>query len=170
MIKYVRHSEIDRVKWDKTIYASPQGEVYAVCWFLDIVSPGWDALISGDYEIVFPLTKRKKFGFQYLFQPHFTQQLGIFSLKEILPNEIEKFLLAIPRQFRLIEIQLNAGNIFSTAKGFTVASRKTHLLDLSGEINSIRTGYSENLKRNLSDKIIFLLQLALIYKLKCLKF
>ena len=149
MIKYLRNSEIDKDKWDKCINRSPQGETYALSWYLDIVSPGWDALISDDYKIVFPLTKRKKFGFKYLHQPFFTQQLGLFSSQEVSEIDIENFLHTIPTQFRLIEIQLNAGNKISSVSGFKLSPRKTHLLNLSENIVTLRKNYSENLRRNL---------------------
>jgi hypothetical protein len=61
------------------IARSFNGIVYAYSWYLDIVSPGWDALVKDDYKSVMPLTWRKKYGIKYLYQPFFTQQLGVFS-------------------------------------------------------------------------------------------
>ncbi|MBK7430609.1 MAG: hypothetical protein IPI62_06680 [Bacteroidetes bacterium] len=80
MIKHLRHTEINKSKWDNTIKLSPEGIVYAASWYLDIVSPGWEALMDDDYKFIFPLCTRSKFGFSYLYQPHFTQQGGLFSI------------------------------------------------------------------------------------------
>ena len=148
MIRYFKHNDVDRNKWDALIDASPNGMVYAKSWFLDIVSPGWNALIGEDYKSVFPLTARKKFGISYLHQPFFTQQLGIFSDKEITSDMVENFLAAIPVWFQLVEIQLNHSNKISKSN-FSLSNRLTHHLDLGFPYETIHKKYSENLKRNL---------------------
>src|SRR5258708_37472695 len=109
MIKYLEHKSIDKKKWDDCIANSSNGMVYGSSWFLDIVSPGWNALIDDDYNAVMPLTWRKKYGFHYLHQPFFTQQLGIFSIEKKIPDRTaNEFLKAIPGRYRFIEIQLNS--------------------------------------------------------------
>lgn len=148
MIRYLRNSEIDPEKWDTAIDASYNGMVYAKSWYLDIVSPGWDALVENEYQAVFPLTSRKKYGISYLHQPFFTQQLGVFGRDILNTSSVEKFISAIPESFRLIEIQLNHENKISL-KDFKISERLTHLLDLNRPYEIILKTYSENLKRNL---------------------
>ena len=115
MIQFLEHKNIDKKKWDDCIQHASNGIVYANSWYLDIVSPGWNALIADDYSTVFPLTWKKKYGFYYLHQPFFTQQLGVFSnQKNITEKTIQEFLDAIPGQYRLIEIQLNTENRHSS--------------------------------------------------------
>ena len=147
MIKYLEHNEIDKTKWDDAIDASTDGMVYAKSWYLDIVSPGWQALMEDDYKGVFPLTARKKFGIHYLYQPFFTQQLGLFATS-ITPETVQRFLTSIPARFRLIEIQLHHSNKIS-ASDFTVLKRLTHHLPLAKPYDLLNKAYSENLKRNL---------------------
>ncbi len=123
--------------------------VYVYSWYLDIVSPGWNALIEEGYTYVFPLTWKKKYGIQYLYQPFFTQQLGIFSVEnKISEKKIREFLEAIPEQYRLVEIQLNSANT-SSQKNFKVSERITHHLELNNSYEEIYSSYSENLKRNI---------------------
>ncbi len=81
MIKYLKHHEVAKDKWDECIDKAFNGIIYAYSWYLDLVSPEWEALIEDDYSIVFPLTQRNKNNINYLFQPVFTQQLGVFSKK-----------------------------------------------------------------------------------------
>src|SRR5437016_14568872 len=101
MIRYFQHHQIDKKKWDDSIRRSVNGMVYAYSWYLDVVSPNWNALIEGNYEAVFPLTWRKKYGFYYLYQPLFTQQLGVFfSVKKINGATVQEFLDSIPAQYR----------------------------------------------------------------------
>ena len=148
MIRFLSHSEIDPEKWDAAIDASYNGMVYAKSWYLNIVSPGWQALVEDEYRIVFPLTSRKKFGLNYLHQPFFTQQLGVFAKEIVSPSLVEKFISAIPESFRLIEIQLNHENKISL-QDIMISERLTHHLDLNRPYESILKDYSENLKRNL---------------------
>jgi len=148
MIKYLEHHQIDKVKWDDCISNSCNGIIYAYSWYLDIASPGWDALVENNYESVFPLTKNKKYGIDYLFNPYFIQQLGLFSKEKILQVDLNNFLSAIPEQFKFIEINLNSENKFVTP-GFEQKQNLTHHLDLSASYESISKNYSESLKRNL---------------------
>lgn len=63
------HKEIDFEKWDKTILSSDLPLVFAQSFYLTATCPNWEALIMGDYESVFPLPVKSKFGFRYLPQP-----------------------------------------------------------------------------------------------------
>ena len=148
MIRYLKHDEIDFEKWNVSIDACANGMVYAKSWYLDIVSPGWDASVADDYFAVFPITWRKKYGISYLHQPFFTQQLGVFSKQKLSEVQIQNFLNAIPGKFKLIEIQLNHQNKISKSD-FKISERVTHHLDLSQSYESIQKNYSDNLKRNL---------------------
>ena len=79
MIRYLSHDEIDKPQWDACIEGSVNSLPYAASWWLDVVSPGWEALVSEDYRSVMPLTWHKKLGVYYLYQPYLTQQLGILQ-------------------------------------------------------------------------------------------
>jgi hypothetical protein len=62
-------------------------------------------LIYNDYEAIFPLPFKKKFGIKYLVQPVFCQQLGAFgSNVNVSTND---FLSAIPKRFFRVRLQLN---------------------------------------------------------------
>ncbi len=148
MIRYLPHDEIDTEKWDDCIKKSFNGRIYAYSWYLDMVSEGWDALVENDYERVFPLTHGKKFGICYLFQPRFTQQLGVFSQSLLSEETVQRFISAIPQKFKYIEINLNTFNRFTTAKG-KIQQWRNHELDLINPHAKIAEGYSKNLKRNL---------------------
>ena len=149
MIHFWEHNSIDKKKWDATIERSFNGMVYAFSWYLDVVSPGWNALIQDDYQAVFPLTWRKKYSFHYLYQPFFTQQLGIFSTEKNLSEKtVGEFLNSIPERYRFIDIQLNVLNTF-TPDNLNISNRLTHHVDLNQSYEQISASYSENLKRNI---------------------
>ncbi|HRI41230.1 MAG TPA: GNAT family N-acetyltransferase [Bacteroidia bacterium] len=148
MIRFLRHEEIDRHRWDEVITHSPEGTIYAESWFLDAVCPVWHALVEDDYKAVFPLTWRKKYGLHYLFQPPFCQQLGLFSKQETPLIDAAPFLEAIPKHYRLVELQLNSGNR-CTHPAFTVTERPNLELRLQRDYAALAKGYSDNTSRNL---------------------
>ena len=147
MIHYLQHNDIDKTKWDATIEAC--GNIYAYSWYVDIVHPQWEALVEDDYQSVMPLTGGKKFGVNYLFQPYFVQQLGVFSKSPMTAEKTEAFLKAIPSAYRFAEIRLNENNVFEDVfQG--VEYHRNVLLDLNQDYETIRANYHQNTKRNLA--------------------
>jgi hypothetical protein len=152
-IRHLKQAEIDIGKWDNCIAQSINGIVYAYSWYLDIVCPDWDALVYDDYETVMPLTQNRKYGINYLFQPFFTQQLGIFSSNKIDKPLIHSFLSAIPSKFKFIEINLNKYNFVEDEDGFKIRKNKTYELDLIHNYENIFRKYKKNNIRNIRKAI-----------------
>ena len=148
MIRYLSNREIDRGRWDACISAASCRRLYAFSWYLDTVSPGWDALVEDDYRAVFPLTHNRKFGISYLFQPFFAQQLGVFSPENMDGGRVCAFLSAIPSRYRLTEISLNEGNE-TPSNQVNLSVRPDYVLDLSPEYDAIEAAYAQNTRRNL---------------------
>lgn len=148
MIQYLKHTEIDTEKWDHCISNSMNGIIYAYSWYLDLVNDRWEGLVKDDYQCVMPLTPGKKLGIHYLFQPKFTQQLGVFSQSHLTENVVSEFLEAIPAKYKFIEINLNTHNKTGKNAG-NFYPWKTHHLDLIRSYDQISKNYSDNLKRNL---------------------
>ncbi len=144
----MKHDEIDTKKWDHCIDRAVNGMIYAYSWYLDLVNDNWEALVENDYERVMPLTNGRKFGIRYLYQPFFTQQLGIFSRAQLSHDVVAGFLQAIPRKYCFAEINLNTHNKIEKPDA-RFSPWLTHELDLIGDYESIAAGYSKNLKRNL---------------------
>ena len=156
MIRYLEDKAIDRAKWDALI--TDCGSIYAQSWYLDVVHPQWEALVCGDYEAVMPLTGGKKFGVNYLFQPFFAQQLGVFSRQDVSPAMLKDFLDAIPKKYRFAEIRMNEKNsVEEPVKG--IEYHRNILLDLNQDIDSIHARYHANAKRNLKKSESFGLQI-----------
>jgi len=148
LIRHLTYEEIDKQRWDECISNSVNGIIYAYSWYLDIVCPSWEALVENDYERVFPLTGRKKSGINYLYQPCFSQQLGVFSKNILSEAIIENFINAIPPKYKFVEINLNTFNKLNPAK-YKLSQNLTHELDLIASYQTIYHHYSENTKRNI---------------------
>ncbi|MCK4345205.1 MAG: hypothetical protein KAX05_07945 [Bacteroidales bacterium] len=149
MIRFLDHQDIDKGKWDQCIRQAPNGNVYAFSWYLDRVCKNWKALVKNDYETVFPLTHGKKYGIQYLYQPYFAQQLGVFSKGKINSSTVEQFLDIISARYKFFEIVLNVSNPVDLSK-FEKNKNRTFELDLAGPYDDICNQYSENTKRNVT--------------------
>jgi len=149
MIRFLDHQDIDKEKWDQCIRQTPNGNVYAFSWYLDRVCKNWKALVKNDYETVFPLTQGKKYGIQYLYQPYFAQQLGVFSKGKINSSTVERFLDIISARYKFFEIVLNVSNPVDSSK-YEKKKNRTFELDLAGSYDDICNQYSENTKRNVA--------------------
>ncbi len=149
MIRYLEYKDIDKTRWDDCIKKSFNGNVYAYSWYLDIVAENWDGLIEDDYERVFPLTMGKKFGINYLYQPFFTQQLGVFSKNILTQDVVLQFLEAIPSKFKFVEILLNSYNRVASEK-FELSPQVNHELDLIKPYDSLVKSFSKNTRRNIN--------------------
>jgi len=148
LIVYLINNEIDKDKWDQAVHRSFNGNVYALSWYLDIVHKGWDALVEDDYVRIMPLTGNRKFGIDYLFQPFFAQQLGIFSTEILNQDIINEFIAAIPSKYRFVQINLNIHNQLQPGN-WVLIPNKNYLLDLIARYPKLYSRYSTNTKRNL---------------------
>jgi hypothetical protein len=143
------------------------------------MAENWDGLVLGDYEVVMPVTWKKKFGISYLYQPFLAAQLGVFG-SALKPAIVESFLDAIPRKYRVWDIYLNQKNELSQGV-YDFSLRDNFVLELNKTYEDTRAGYSENIIRNIkkaqqsgcyfennldSDKVIRLAESQMKEKLK----
>lgn len=141
-IQHFRHNDIDYTKWDNCISQASNSFIYAASWYLDTVSPGWEALVAGDYEYVMPLPVKRKFGITFLAQPLLCQQLGIFSQKKTDESIVDTFVKKIP--YKGYHLHLNEKNTYVKA-----TAQPNYVLDLSKNHSEIYASCSTNTKRNI---------------------
>jgi hypothetical protein len=146
MIVYLKHTEIDKDQWDACIAASPGRKPYAYSWYLDIMSPGWEALVDDDYDSVFPVPARERYGIKYIATPVFLQQLGAFSPDKAAENAINEYLDYMPEFYRLVD--LCVGQKVNYA-GYTVSERVNYELDLSHPYEQLRENFDHACRRNI---------------------
>lgn len=148
MFTYLTHKIINKAKWDTCINASSNSIVYVQSWYLDLVSPKWEALILGDYKAVFPLTIKKKHGVVYLCNPYFVQQLGIFYHNEINEQELFDLISFIRNRFLLIDINFNHFNVFN-ANTNGISYCNNYKLILHASSHQLFKNYKGNCRRNI---------------------
>jgi len=146
MIRYLKNDEIDRVRWDECIASIPGVKPYGFSWYLDIITPGWHALVNDDYETVFPIPGFKKYGIKYVTTPVFLQRLGLFSGGRSNPGNIDEFLERIPDFYKLIDMGVCQS---VKSEGFIVTERANYELELSSSYDMIWQNFSSGCKKNI---------------------
>ena len=147
MIKFVKHKDIDKQKWDKLILESPNGFIYATSFHLDLVSGDWNALILDDYDAVMPLPENKKIGVRYAMQPKFSQQLGVISKTDEPDFCIKDFIVELHRNYKYFALNLNYKN--KACVSVNTIEYVNQVLNLNTSYEEIRALYSKNTRRNI---------------------
>jgi len=83
----LERGQIEDAFWNDFIARSPQAAPYGCTWYLDLVWPGWKAIVvkdKGQMLAALPLKISRKYGVHYVFNPPLCQYVGIFF------GEIEK--------------------------------------------------------------------------------
>lgn len=151
-IKYVSRNEIDPQKWDECIAKSVNGIAYAYSWYLDIVAGEWDALMSENYRAVFPIIKNRRYGIDYIYQPNFAKQLGLFTHEAINTHLVNSFIDAIPSRYMYINLWLNTFTRTEYPKA-NISTLSTYQLDLIEPYPIISARYSQSTKNSIAKAI-----------------
>jgi hypothetical protein len=146
-VRLVKNKDIDYVKWDSCVARSVVPLVYAQSDYLDLISPGWDALIIGDYDYIMPLNIRKKLGINFLLQPIFAQQHGVFPEAKESVQHI--FLSYIKEHFRYVAIQLNSSHSANIPEGFQFSQRTNFIMNLTSTYAELKNNYSKHARRQI---------------------
>ena len=144
-ILHLKRHEIDDAIWDASLKTAGNRRIYALTWYLDLVTQGqWNALVSEDYQYLYPLPFNKKIpGIFQVQRPFICQQLGLFG-PEVSDQVLQQFIKAIPKQYRRINLSMNAACRLPGLK------ERTNLeLSLDRDLTTIRAGYSKSLRKRI---------------------
>ena len=151
-IKYIKRKDIDLAKYDNCIAKAINSRIYGYSWYLDIVADDWNVLVLGDYKAVMPITymrAKKNLLFKKIIQAFYTQQLGIFTQKE-LNNELAT---AFYTEFRVLNPQNYTFNDYDFQYLKEIAThllkRTNYELNLNDTYSNLYKNYSKNIKRNI---------------------
>jgi hypothetical protein len=149
-IEYLKNEEINFMKWDNCINNSHNGNIYAFSWYLDIVCEDWEALIESDYESVMPILPASKAGLKFTFTTYLANQLGVFSTEILDEAKVNAFTKKLQEIYPNFFINLNKFNNIAKEL-FSQVLIPTYEFDLIGDYNRIRTNYSQDNLRDLTD-------------------
>ncbi len=145
-IQYITRKKLNVSKYDDCISNAVNSRIYAYSWYLDIVADDWDVLVLGDYKAVMPMPKRQKYFIQYIYQPAWTQQLGVFHKEFTDKNLLQDFIDSIPKKFKKVSINLNDQNIVINN---LIYPRDNYVLSLNSNYKDIFSNYSKNRRNSL---------------------
>ena len=166
-IRYICNRDINRVKWDYCIEHSINTRIYAMTWYLDIVSEQWDCIVYGDYKLVFPVVFKSRYFFKKSYSPLFCQQLGFFTDDIDLINDhilISDMVNCLKRRFKY-SVQFSvtseiSSNIFNALKWRSSLEKRINIeLSLNKDYLALYNSYSLNIKRKLKKNSIQMLSL-----------
>ncbi|HEX8460819.1 MAG TPA: hypothetical protein VF623_05300 [Segetibacter sp.] len=148
-IKLLSAQQIDKNKWDECINQSTNPLIYANTFYLDHLHEKWCGFVGENYDWVLPITAGKKWGFYYLYQPSFVQQLGVFAKRGI-DVPLADIVACLQKHYQFWEINWNYAtphqHLPSTIQ---VRSGANYILDLSKPYNLIAANYENILVKNL---------------------
>ncbi len=147
MIVYFKHHEIDKKKWNACIAASHNAKVYALAEYLDIVAPGWQALVENDYEAVFPVARKTKLMIRYFYQPTFTKYFDVYGANNNLQSSHwTKALHNLFKHAHLASVNLKYLLPFPE---FHTTGQIMQQLNLESTYPEIAENYTRNIRKNL---------------------
>jgi len=150
MIRYISAPYLHRKKYDLCINMDRSALVYGYSWYLDTVCERWDALVLNDYDAVWPLPVRRKYGISYAYRPFGVQQLGPFGKKELTAEVLQAFVQALRDHFRFADIYLRESiPALSSGKGCVFSPQTNYLLRLKRSYEEIYQGIRPSQQRNL---------------------
>ena len=146
-IQHLQSYEVDKAAWDDCIDHAPNGLVYALSWYLDVVSPSWEAIVvekDARYLVCFPLPIMKIGKIKYIAHPVFCQQLGIYYRDHQYEKYTKQILKILLTAFRYIpRLCFNTSNTWQVPSHPRLHAKTyyTHLLSLDNSYEKIRSGY-----------------------------
>lgn len=152
-INFLRRREIQEEKWDRVIAVSPAETIYPYSWYLDAVSANWSAFVVDDYRFVMPVVWKKKAGMKYMYQPFYTQQLGVFSKEYVDPELIRRMLLILYKKYRFAGLNFNVKNLVGEEKPFAVDDKSNYVMRLNQDYDTHFNLFTTNTKRNIRKAI-----------------
>lgn len=165
--KVLRSTEIDKKVWDEFVGQSPQGSIFALSAYLDIIAPKWSAVIVfDDHERItaaLPLTTSSKFSIKYAAQPILAKYLGLMfgnGGDKTVYNEYHyksKFAKLIidhiPVSIRYFSYNFSPAFDYPVPfhwAGFVLEPKYTYYLDISKSCEEIRSHFKNSLRNKLS--------------------
>ncbi|WP_165370384.1 GNAT family N-acetyltransferase [Hymenobacter persicinus] len=154
-LQYLPFSALNLVAWDACVLAAEQAVPYAQVAWLRATAGRWDAVVevedaTGAYLSVLALpVKRRPWG-REVYQPAFTQQLGLLTTADSRHRAVADYLALLPGRYARLYTQLNLENAVAAApSGFTLTWRQTYVLDLSASGEELLQGYAADYRRRL---------------------
>ena len=91
-VVHLFRKQINAQKWNRCVAKAINETPLAYTWVLDHLTPGWEALVFGDYEGVMPLPVSRRLGMKIIQMPPEVLTLGILSDNEAIIRQFPAIL------------------------------------------------------------------------------
>lgn len=135
------HPDLRR-QYEQIVASQNRFGFFSQIWVQDALHPNWVYVLNDQHQILLRLPVIRKFGLKAYLQPLFMRELDLLTdLSAAQCNDLTTFLRK--RSFLHLNISMNYNELREGQTG------KFQQLELAGDIELLRAGYSQNLKRNL---------------------
>lgn len=149
-IKLVKHSEIDKLKYNSCVHYAAHGHITGYSWYQDAVAREWDVLVEGDYESVMPLFYRKTWwGSNQLYMPDLIRSAGIYSIHVLSKPRVHQFLNSIPLHNGRGEVHLTEGTPWVEGTSWKHESKQSWVVSTQMSYEELSGNYSADYLRRL---------------------
>jgi len=145
-IQYLKNNEIDIELWDDCVNQSQEGFPYAYSFYLNIVAPGFEAIVLNNYDAILPLPIKQKYGIQYVYFPLFCQQLGIISKTKLNDTTVAAIVNAIPSKIKYINYCVT--NVLGDKGNFI--PKDNYIISLKPAYPQLLANYKYNTRRQIT--------------------
>ena len=158
-MKFIKHQNIDKNKWNSLATEFGQDSLYLKSWYLDVACPNWNAIVWGDYEAIMPLPTKDWWIIKKVYQPYFVQQTGIIHKPHLqLNNLLDDFLKSeLPRYYFSFRSQFSSQSIIDETilnnRKWNFQHKKNFVLDLENDYKILSSNFNDNRKRNIKKGI-----------------
>jgi hypothetical protein len=154
VLRLLHFPDLDLARWEACVAASSGAMPYVQAWWLQATAGRWSAVVelgpSGEYHSLLPLPLKWRPWGQIVYQPLFTQQLGLVLTSESRYLQVADY-LAVARSCCVAFYQQwpPATQLSQLPLGFTMAERLTYHLDLGTSYATIYQRYLTGCRRRL---------------------
>jgi hypothetical protein len=154
VLRLLYFSDLDLARWEACVAASPGASPYVQAWWLQATAGRWAAVVElgpgGEYHSLLPLPLKWRPWGRVVYQPLFTQQLGLVLTAESRCLHVADYLRVAQKSCTWFYQQLPPGIVLpSLPVGFAAAERLTYHLDLGAPYAAIYQKYLTGCRRRL---------------------
>jgi hypothetical protein len=155
VLRLLRFRALDLACWEACVAASPGAPPYVQAWWLAATARRWDAVVelgpAGEYRSLLPLPTKWRPQGRVVYQPLFTQQLGLVLTAESQQRDLAAYLAVAAQYCDQLYQQLPpmAVPLPQLPPGFIATERLTYHLDLGPDAEVLRAAYAPDYRRRL---------------------
>lgn len=145
-LRKIKRKDLDINKYSEALNSAVNYRIYAEYWYLDILTNRkWECLVFGDYRVIMPLPLQFKFGFKFVLQPLYCQQLGVFYKNEI----SEKLFRDFERKLHQMRVRSYHFNEENTVRYNPEGEKRiNYLLNLNQTYERLFEGFRKDRKKD----------------------